>query len=100
MRREHGVLIEYSPDAPHEKHLPTLQCCHCGRHWVMQPGSGRRRGYCHLRCNSVTCGTAECSVCVPIEKQLDIAEGTVNPTAVSVSRGGIIIPGEVYAPGL
>lgn len=22
------------------------QCCHCGGHWVVRPGSGNHRGFC------------------------------------------------------
>lgn len=42
----------------------TLQCVHCMKHWVVQPGSGRRRGWC-TRCNGPLCGAQECFTCVP-----------------------------------
>jgi predicted RNA-binding Zn-ribbon protein involved in translation (DUF1610 family) len=52
----------------------TLQCPHCGKHWIMRSGSGRLRGFC-LKCMRVTCGAPECMACVPIEARLDHAEG-------------------------
>lgn len=53
----------------------TLQCCHCGEHWICVRGSGAVRGYC-TRCNNVTCGRAACDPCVPLEARLDYQEGT------------------------
>jgi hypothetical protein len=48
----------------------TLQCVHCGGHWVVRPGSGRRRGYC-MRCSGVTCGAEPCETkCVPEEVKI------------------------------
>ena len=29
----------------------THQCCHCGKHWQIKPGSGITRGFC-IKCNS------------------------------------------------
>lgn len=51
----------------------TLQCAHCGRHWTVQPGSGRKRGWC-FKCGSVTCGAPGCIECLPAEKRLDLYE--------------------------
>jgi hypothetical protein len=51
----------------------TLQCCHCGHHWIPVKGSGRTRGFC-TKCNGVTCGRPECMECVPYEKRLDLYE--------------------------
>ena len=51
----------------------TLQCCHCGRHFIVKHGSGIRRGFC-MNCNKVTCGATACSVCVPYEKQIEMIE--------------------------
>ena len=50
----------------------TLQCCHCAKHWVPQPGSGRVRGWC-MNCNGPVCGPA-CAKCVPIEQYLENVE--------------------------
>ena len=51
----------------------TLQCCHCGGHFVVNPGSGRRRGFC-TQCGSVTCGAPSCDACVPTEAWLENVE--------------------------
>ena len=51
----------------------TLQCVHCGGHWVVSPGSGKVRGYCG-KCNGPVCGPGG-SGCVPFEKRLEIVEG-------------------------
>jgi len=51
----------------------TLQCVHCGGHFVMIRGSGRRRGFCTL-CHGITCGSAGCVACVPTEQWLDQVE--------------------------
>lgn len=51
----------------------TLQCVHCGAHWVVRPGSRRRRGWC-LRCGGPTCGQPECDACRPMEQQLERME--------------------------
>ena len=54
----------------------TLQCVHCGKHWIREPGSGRRRGFC-LKCHGVTCGGQECvAVCLPFEARIDLEEGS------------------------
>lgn len=47
----------------------TLQCVHCGGHWIRQPGSGRVRGFC-TRCQGVVCGERNCWECVPEELML------------------------------
>lgn len=50
----------------------TVQCVHCGGHFVMVRGSGRTRGWC-ANCNGIFCGPG-CSTCLPIEKRLDLRE--------------------------
>jgi hypothetical protein len=67
-----------------------LQCVHCGYQWQIRPGSGKLRGFC-FRCNGPVCGQ-RCENCVPIEAQLEIMEGTRNPTAVSVAVPKLILP--------
>lgn len=72
--REAGVVIVSDVDSDKVIQSPTMQCVHCGRHWVVQPGSGRKRGTC-LRCNGPICGPC-CAVCVPTEQRLkNLAEG-------------------------
>lgn len=53
--------------------METLQCVHCGNHWIKVPGSGRRRGYC-MKCHGVTCGIKECDECIPFEAKLEVSE--------------------------
>ena len=50
----------------------TVQCRHCGKHFVMRHGSGTVRGYCQ-RCGGLVCGP-RCAACVPFEQALDLAE--------------------------
>lgn len=73
-RRAHGASIETGPDINGEINQDTLQCPHCGMHWVPQPGSGRRRGYC-FKCSGVLCGRGKCAAeCIPQEAQVELIE--------------------------
>lgn len=83
--RPHGIAFTVDPETGAMIEVETKQCCHCGLHWEVVPGSGKVRGYC-MKCNGWFCGP-HCCECVPIEKQLEIMEGTRNPTAVSVAGG-------------
>lgn len=51
----------------------TVQCVHCGMHYIVQPGSGKQRGFC-LKCMGATCGQAQCHTCVTIAQRLDMHE--------------------------
>jgi hypothetical protein len=68
-----GILISTPFDSDRVVICDTVQCCHCGRQWVYQKGSGRKRGFC-LRCKGITCGNANCDACVPFEQQLENSE--------------------------
>ena len=68
-----GVLVSRAYDGGPEQHHDLITCCHCGRSWVYHRGSGRRRGWC-MNCNSVTCGSNACDVCVPVRQLLDNME--------------------------
>lgn len=72
--RAHGAVIVDGSEV-----ASTLQCCHCGGHFVSIRGSGKRRGFC-LRCMAVTCGQAQCDVCLPFERQLEMMEGARDGT--------------------
>ena len=72
-RGARGYIVISGPDAP-TLERETLQCVHCGKHWIYEPGSGRRRGWC-APCNGVTCGAERCAVCVPLEARIEIMEG-------------------------
>lgn len=66
--REHGAFI-----IDGKQTASTLQCPHCGGHFVSIKGSGKRRTYC-FKCAAVTCGNLICDPCVPLEKQLELIE--------------------------
>lgn len=51
----------------------SLQCPHCGGHFLSVKGSGATRGFC-TRCAAVTCGNPGCNACVPFEKWLEAVE--------------------------
>lgn len=51
----------------------TVQCCHCGRHYAVKPGSGKTRGFC-MKCMAPTCGSERCDTCIPQEKMLEEIE--------------------------
>jgi hypothetical protein len=49
----------------------TLQCPHCGGHFVSRKGSGHRRSFC-FNCKEVTCGAPACvSGCTPFARGLE-----------------------------
>ncbi len=51
----------------------TLCCVHCRKHWIVQPGSGKKRGFCYC-CNGPTCGPECSAACVPFEQWLENME--------------------------
>lgn len=63
----------------------TLQCCHCGKHWLVVRGSGKRRGFC-LKCCGPTCGKPGCDRCVPLESRLEFCEAVEAQKSAVVSR--------------
>ena len=69
--RQDGYLIITGPEGTLER--DTLQCVHCNKHWIVQPGSGKIRGWCTL-CMGTTCGGSACAVCIPFEKKLEAQE--------------------------
>lgn len=105
--KEAGRIEIITPDAPDGVRMATAQCVHCGAHFVTKPPTGIKkaltsfeamrleqqgktvRGWC-MNCNGPICGP-QCAECVPLEAKLEIAEGTRNPTAVSVA-GGLYLP--------
>ncbi len=86
--RESGRIILADPggDKPILE-AATLQCAHCGKHWIVVPGSGRVRGFC-MRCNGPICGP-KCAECLPAEKQIENIEAgrplEFRPVKVGVS---------------
>lgn len=51
----------------------TLQCVHCGAHFLSVKGSGIKRGFC-TKCMGPTCGKSQCFRCKPYEKQIEEIE--------------------------
>lgn len=47
----------------------TIQCAHCGKHWIPVKGSGKIRGFC-TKCNAKHCGEPVCWECKPYKKRL------------------------------
>ena len=72
VRRPSGYLFISGPDGIEEGE--TLSCVHCQYLWRVEPGSGRRRGFC-MRCNGPTCGKRVCTeVCLPWERACELLE--------------------------
>lgn len=63
-----GIMID-------GKHIAdTLRCVHCSASWVVQPGSGKKRGWC-VKCKGPLCGSPDCDdACVPLEMRLQEME--------------------------
>lgn len=57
----------------------TIQCKHCGHHYISVKGSGKLRGYC-TKCNGWLCGAPACLLeCSHFEKKLEQYEkGKIN----------------------
>ena len=74
-RRPDGGLFGWDEDRDGDNYRETLQCAHCGMHWIVERGSGRKRGFCH-NCLKATCGTKRSCMtdCVPHEQQLERME--------------------------
>ena len=75
MKTKMGSIFITSPEMPLVEQDCYL-CCHCQRMVVVQPGSGKLRGWCHM-CNEGTCGGPRCvKSCIPFEAKLEAMEGT------------------------
>lgn len=57
------------------KHVAdTLWCVHCSASWIVQPGSGKLRGWC-VNCKGPLCGSPDCDdKCIPLEMRLQQME--------------------------
>lgn len=72
-RKPSGAFIVEGQEVAH-----TIQCGHCGSHFVSIRGSGKIRGFC-LKCMKTTCGEIRCDICIPFEEKLDRYEkGLIN----------------------
>lgn len=73
VRRPHGVLLAVHWDGTQEER-DILTCAHCQYTWMVEPGSGKKRGWC-LKCQGPICGKARCMAeCEPFERWLEAVE--------------------------
>ena len=73
VRKPKGYIVVTGPLGV-EDECETVQCVHCQMHWKIEPGSGRKRGFC-FNCNGLTCGKEACETkCVPAEKMIEEIE--------------------------
>lgn len=72
VRRAAGYGLWTDPDG-HAREADYLQCVHCGYTWIVQPGSGRKRGFCS-QCPGVTCGKRACQAHVSLKKSDEMIE--------------------------
>lgn len=49
-----------------EHQRECLKCVHCQQIWIVQRGSGKKRGFC-MNCMGPTCGSKKCNTCIPLE---------------------------------
>lgn len=68
-RKPHGIVIVNGQEV-----ASTLQCPHCGAHFISRKGSGHRRTFC-MRCMAVTCGKFECDPCRPFAAECEMSQG-------------------------
>lgn len=68
-RKPHGLIFVNGKEV-----ATTLQCPHCGMHFVSRKGSGHRRAYCY-KCSAVTCGSRACDTCTPDAAQFEQFQG-------------------------
>ena len=85
---EHGGIIQDGLQV-----ASTLQCPHCGCHFVSIKGSGKRRAYC-IACKAITCGALVCDICIPLEARLEHTEGSktkYDAKILELEKGGAIL---------
>ncbi|MBA2706338.1 MAG: hypothetical protein H0U59_00855 [Gemmatimonadaceae bacterium] len=79
-RREAGHIFITEADGSTSE-ADTLQCAHCGMHWMVDPGSGKERGWCG-RCSAALCGKKRCFArCIPMEMELEMLESRLSLAA-------------------
>lgn len=81
--RPHGEAEWADRERDRKVARDCLQCCHCGGHFFVCPGSGRRRGWCH-NCAQVTCGRPSCDPCCHWKKKHELIEAGKAPKAILV----------------
>jgi hypothetical protein len=99
--RPDGTIIVTSDQGTVEADM--VQCVHCGRQWTVQPGSGRKTGYCKFHQGRL-CSNPQCAECLGLDPGMQ--HGAVADAAYAKVRrreqlealhtmrtkGGIIIP--------
>lgn len=74
VRKPSGAMLYTHLDGVGDSNEDTVQCVHCDAHWVIQPGSGKQRGFC-MNCGGVTCGKELCETqCRPREQLIEEIE--------------------------
>lgn len=77
-RQPNGEIIYTDRTTGREAKFYTAQCIHCGLMWIVQPGSGRKRGYC-MNCRGMLCGDQVCMThCRHVEGMLEDSEKKQN----------------------
>lgn len=80
-RKARGYIEVSGPPGVATGQGETLCCVHCRFHWIVEPGSGKHRGFC-LNCNGPTCGKQDCEEkCVPFERAIEEMERIGNNVA-------------------
>ena len=68
-----GIVIYTNFDG-RDTERDTMQCVHCGGHWIVARGSGRPHIFCN-KCGGWTCSNPAClKDCYPIQKKFDDME--------------------------
>lgn len=70
-RKPHGIIFVNGKEV-----ASTLQCPHCGGHFVSRKGSGIRRAWCPC-CHAVTCGALACDPCRPFAAETGFSQNGV-----------------------
>lgn len=87
--RAMGYIITTDPEGP-DSGAETLMCVHCQYHWKVDPGSGKRRGFC-FNCQGPTCGKQKCDEgCEPWEAAIERMEGKQRLFRISTQGYSII----------
>ena len=103
--REAGYFEYADRESDRKVRGATWQCIHCGCHYVVSPGSGRRRGWC-LACNGATCGKDGCDVCVHMMQRIENCEAGMTWAQASrhkpikASLAGLDVPRAHTAGGI
>lgn len=95
-RKAHGYSIATGEGRAHESDY--LQCSHCALQFQVEPGSGKKRGYC-TRCGAVTCGASKCDTCIPWRQKFDLIEsGKEGMGLISTGKPMNSLPASVFFP--